>query len=103
MVTLAAINAGAENNRRMQRVRIGLTGLGFVFVLVLLATILIRPSEEAPLTANLLEQKAGARPAGGNAAAPQEPLAELGVAPGNAEANNSAAATGQPLGSQQPR
>ena len=74
----------------MQRVRIGLTGLGFVFVLVLLATIAIRPSAEPPLTANLVERpetmpvvnKAAA-------AAPKEPLAELGVAPGNAEPDNS--------------
>ena len=89
----------------MQRVRIGLTGLGFVFVLVLLATILVRPSGEAPLTANLIEQQnAGVRPAGGNSAGvaePKEPLAELGVAPGNAETNNSAAA--QPVGNAQPR
>lgn len=86
----------------MQRVRIGLTGLAFVFLLVMLATILVRPSAEAPLTPNLIEQqKAGAQPVGGNAAVsavaePQEPLAELGVAPGNAESNNSAAAAGQP-------
>lgn len=81
----------------MQRVRIGLTGLAFVFLLVMLATILVRPSNEAPLTANLIEQEeAGLQPAGGNAAKAgadtTEPLAELGVAPGNAESNNSAAA-----------
>jgi hypothetical protein len=90
----------------MQRVRIGLTGLAFVFVLVLLATALVRPSDEAPLTANMIEQqKAGIRPGDGNlgtTGAPQEPLAELGVAPGNAETNNMAA--GQPGGArQQPR
>ena len=75
----------------MQRVRIGLTGLAFVFLLVMLATALVRPSNEAPLTGNLIEQKAGT-PAGNAAAAPTEPLAELGVAPGNEETNNSAAA-----------
>ena len=84
----------------MQRVRIGLTGLAFVFVLVLLATILIRPSAEAPLTANLIEQQGeGAAPAGNVAAAagePKEPLAELGVAPGNAESNNSVTAAPPP-------
>ncbi len=90
----------------MQRVRIGLTGLAFVFVLVLLATILIRPSAEAPLTANLIEQqRAGATPAG-NAAAGEgeskEPLAELGVAPGNAESNNSVTAA-PPAAPEQPR
>ena len=77
----------------MQRVRIGLTGLAFVFVLVLLATVLVRPSEEAPLTANLVgQQNLGADPAGNGAGEPKEPLAELGVAPGNAETNNSATA-----------
>ena len=49
----------------MQRVRIGLTGLAFVFVVVLLAAVFISPSEEEPITANLIEQrmKPGARPA----------------------------------------
>ncbi|HYJ29792.1 MAG TPA: hypothetical protein VEW25_05570 [Allosphingosinicella sp.] len=80
----------------MQRVRIGLTGLAFVFLLVMLATALVRPSGEAPLTANLVEQPSA--PAGNGAdAEPQEPLAELGVAPGNAETNNSNAAAGEPI------
>jgi hypothetical protein len=90
----------------MQRVRIGLTGLAFVFLLVMLATILVRPSEEAPLTANLIEQqKSGLQPVGGNAAGgaeTKEPLAELGVAPGNDETNNSATAAGAPGGVRQP-
>lgn len=76
-----------------------------MFVLVLLATILVRPSNEAPLTANLFEQKGGTRPGGGNVAgteAPQEPLAELGVAPGNGETNNSAAAGAAGGGRRQP-
>jgi hypothetical protein len=84
----------------MQRVRIGLTGLAFVFVLVLLATIVIRPSAEAPLTPNLIEQQPrGASTPPGNSLVegePKEPLAELGVAPGNAEPNNSAG-PGAPL------
>ena len=83
----------------MQRVRIGLTGLAFVFVLVMLATILVRPSAEAPLSANTVGQPGGAAaPAGNSAGEPTEPLAELGVAPGSAETNNSAAppAPGQP-------
>jgi hypothetical protein len=83
----------------MQRVRIGLTGLAFVFLLVMLATALVRPSGEEPLTANLIEQqRSGAAPAvNGAVAEPQEPLAELGVAPGNAETNNNAAAAGEPI------
>ena len=73
----------------MQRVRIGLTGLGFVFVAVLLATALTgSPEDEAPVTAN----SAGA-PANATAETPKEPLAELGVAPGNAD--NKAAAANQ--------
>ncbi|HWH21869.1 MAG TPA: hypothetical protein VNT25_01065 [Allosphingosinicella sp.] len=77
----------------MQRVRIGLTGLAFVFVLVLLGTIFTRASNEEPITANLIEQRAA-----GNVQAeeePKEPLAELGVAPGNvdnkSQGNSSAA------------
>ena len=101
---MSAFGPGVESNRRMQRVRIGLTGLAFVFVLVLLATILVRPSEEAPLTPNAVEPQ-GARPAGGNLASegePKEPLAELGVAPGNAESNNVSAPAAPPVGNVQP-
>jgi hypothetical protein len=65
----------------MQRVRIGLTGLGFVFVAVLLATALTgSPEDEAPVTANN-----AAAPGNATAETPKEPLAELGVAPGNAD------------------
>jgi hypothetical protein len=76
----------------MQRVRIGLTGLAFVFLAVLLAAIFTRnPSREAPITPNLIEQqKAGAAAPGQAAPAtgtPTEPLAQLGVAPGNSDSN----------------
>jgi len=79
----------------MQRVRIGLTGLAFVFLAVLLAAVFTRnPTREAPITPNLIEQqKAGApAPAQAPAAAahPTEPLAVLGVAPGNADSNRTA-------------
>ena len=79
----------------MQRVRIGLTGLAFVFVLVLLAAVFTSPTNEAPITANSIEQqrKGGGADAGkAEPAEPKEPLAELGVAPGNADTNNSKAA-----------
>jgi hypothetical protein len=74
----------------MQRVRIGLTGLAFVFLAVLLAMVFTRqPEGEEPITANLLEQqRAGQAAAPGpdtEEPAPAEPLAELGVAPGKAE------------------
>jgi hypothetical protein len=81
----------------MQRIRIGLTGLAFVFVLVLLAAVFTPPSDEEPITANSVEAQFGNGVATGNAAGedePKEPLAELGVAPGNADptAANSAGA-----------
>ena len=77
----------------MQRVRIGLTGLAFVFLAVLLAMVFTRqPEGEEPITPNLLEQqRAGqASPVDPEAVepAPAEPLAELGVAPGKAEINS---------------
>jgi hypothetical protein len=61
-----------------QRIRIGLTGLAFAFLLVLLASAISRSGQGD----------------GGNAAAPtnsapNEPLAELGVAPGSDQANSS--------------
>jgi hypothetical protein len=79
----------------MQRVRIGLTGLAFVFLAVLLAAIFTRnPTREAPITPNLIEQqKSGVPPsaaAGPAAAQPADPLAVLGVAPGNADSNRAA-------------
>jgi len=82
----------------MQRVRIGLTGLGFVFVAVLLAAALTgQPEAEAPVAGN------GIAPVQENKQAPpQEPLAELGVTPGNADANASASAAANQA-QQQPR
>lgn len=74
----------------MQRVRIGLTGLAFVFVLVLLGAVFTSPSDEEPITANTIEQQRMSPGATVNAAEPQEPLAKLGVAPGNADTNESA-------------
>ena len=72
-------NAGTS----AQRIRIGLTGLAFAFLLVLLGSVISRSgSDDRP--ANAVEQ------AQANAA-PSEPLAELGVAPGGADSqsNNS--------------
>ena len=65
----------------MQRVRIGLTGLAFVFVLVLLGAAISRWStdETGPVN-NAAEINADAEPT--------EPLAELGVAPGESSASN---------------
>lgn len=79
----------------MQRVRIGLTGLAFVFVLVLLGAVFRSASDEPPITANSIEQQSvNGSAADAQEAEPTEPLAELGVAPGNADSNTLADAAG---------
>ena len=74
-----------------QRIRIGLTGLAFAFLLVLLGSAISRSGDDAdrtPMTA--AEQQQAANEA---EAEPDEPLAKLGVAPGGSEtANNSSTA-----------
>lgn len=66
---------GDDAGSSAQRIRIGLTGLAFAFLLVLLGSVISRSgADDAPRTA--------AENAAANAAAPKEPLAELGVAPG---------------------
>jgi len=66
-----------------QRIRIGLTGLAFAFLLVLLGSIISRSSHDD--TSNAVQQA--------TANEPNEPLAELGVAPGGSSdtTNNSSA------------
>jgi Na+-transporting methylmalonyl-CoA/oxaloacetate decarboxylase gamma subunit len=65
----------------MQRVRIGLTGLAIVFLFVLLVASIGRwAGEEPPANASAN--------AANNTAEPNEPLAELGVAPGDSSAKN---------------
>ena len=63
-----------------QRVRIGLTGLAFAFLLVLLASIVSRSGQD--------DNVAAAANAVTNT--PNEPLAELGVAPGATTSNGNA-------------
>jgi hypothetical protein len=74
-----------RGSERIQRVRIGLTGLAFVFLLVLLGTAISRsggpPSESANAAANA------------EAAEPDEPLAQIGVAPGQSTTENGANST----------
>jgi hypothetical protein len=65
-----------------QRIRIGLTGLAFAFLLVLLASIISRSSRDESVNA---AQQATANE-------PSEPLAELGVAPGASDTSNNTAA-----------
>lgn len=82
----------------MQRVRIGLTGLAFVFVLVLLGAVFTSPSAEEPITDNLIAAGRGSGTAQtANEAESAEPLAELGVAPGNADSNSADPAPGAPV------
>jgi hypothetical protein len=64
----------------MQRVRIGLTGLAFVFLLVLLGAAVSRWGED-PVDNNVVAEV-------NVQAEPTEPLAELGVAPGESSASN---------------
>lgn len=59
----------------MHRVRVGIFGLAWVFLLVMLATALLHVAGGDQATSN--------NAAVANATAPGEPLAELGVAPGN--------------------
>ena len=67
----------------MQRIRIGLTGLAFVFLLVLLGTMVSRSSRDGPVIPNAANTMQ-------NQVAPSDPLSDLGVAPGpSAEAVNS--------------
>ncbi len=70
-----------QREERMQRIRIGLTGLAFVFLLVLLGTAISRSSEDSV-----------APPAQNELAEPAEPLAEIGAAPGMPQENESAEA-----------
>ena len=71
---------GVDKQERIQRIRIGLTGLAFVFLLVLLGTAISRSGDD-PL----------ATPAQNAALAtdePNEPLAEIGAAPGTVSTND---------------
>jgi hypothetical protein len=58
-----------------QRIRIGLTGLAFAFLLVLLGSVVSRSSKDEAV--NAVDQSVRNEPS--------EPLADLGVAPGASE------------------
>ena len=63
-----------------QRIRIGLTGLAFAFLLVLLGSVVSRSRDDDSVPQNQAALNQGE---------PDEPLAQLGVAPGGETANNS--------------
>ena len=65
----------------MHRVRVGLIGLAWVFLLVMLATTFLHVAGGDKPSAN--------EAAAANASGPSEPLAELGVAPGNPDQDDS--------------
>lgn len=68
------MGVGSRRLNSMQRIRIGLTGLAVVFLLVLLGAAISRSGEDG--TSNVAVVNTGE---------PNEPLAELGVAPGTNE------------------
>jgi hypothetical protein len=66
-----------QSGSSAQRIRYGLTGLAFAFLVVLLGSAILRSSRDDSI--NVVQ----------NAATNQtEPLAELGVAPGSSESTN---------------
>ena len=78
-----------EAGSSAQRIRIGLTGLAFAFLLVLLGSIISKSSRDP----------AAGGPAASASAAdeePSEPLAELGVAPGAGADESNAANSSKP-------
>jgi hypothetical protein len=70
-----------DREERIQRIRIGLTGLAFVFLLVLLGTAISRSGEDGN---SISVQNELATPE-----EPNEPLAEIGAAPGTVPENES--------------
>ena len=71
-----------DKEERVQRIRSGLTGLAFVFLLVLLGTVISRSGQD-PLSTSQNELATPEEP--------NEPLAEIGAAPGTATSSNEAA------------
>jgi hypothetical protein len=69
---------------RMQRVRVGLTGLAVVLLIVALATALFRQ------VGNQVSTNASRNDAALDASSDDEPLADLGVAPGAATEGDAA-------------
>ena len=78
----------AGDQERTQRIRRGLTGLAVVFLFVLLASAISRSSDDQPSSS---APDSNAMPA-----EPNEPLAEIGAAPGTPAAENEAVATEPP-------
>ena len=73
---------GVDRQERTQRIRYGLTGLAVVFLFVLLGTAISRSADEGDVPA---KQHVAA------SSEPNEPLAEIGAAPGSGPASNQSA------------
>jgi hypothetical protein len=76
---------GDDAGSSAQRIRIGLTGLAFAFLLVLLGSVISRSRDD---DGEMNEAQAVAA----NEAKPDEPLARLGVAPGTSPEDEADAA-----------
>lgn len=93
---------GTDHDQIMQRVRVGMTGLASVALLIALASAIFSSvNDEAPVNADGAPKADVVANLTANQAAgtdsPNEPLAELGVAPGTQPApGNDAAAGGSP-------
>jgi hypothetical protein len=72
-----------DKEERMQRIRIGLTGLAFVFLLVLLGTAISRSGDDPPARTTQNDLATPDKP--------NEPLAEIGAAPGTGTQTNETA------------
>lgn len=68
-----------------QRIRIGLTGLAFAFLLVLLGSVITRSGGDSEAEGVNAAQVAE------NEVEPDEPLAKLGLAPGSEKLTNNSA------------
>ena len=69
--------SGNTTHQPQQRIRIGLTGLAFVFLLVLLGAAISRSSNDGTSPVNVAANVANSEP--------NEPLAEIGAAPGQSQ------------------
>ena len=78
----------------MQRVRIGLTGLAFVFLAVLLAAVFTAPARptrpRSPRTRSSSSKRAPFRPPRRRRSRPADPLATMKLTPGNSDVNAAA-------------
>ena len=83
----------------MQRVRIGLTGLAFVFLAVLLATVFVRqPSMKPPSPEHNRAEQKGAVPAAPPPTEPAaDPLATMKLAAGDSDVNAAVPQQSPPL------